>query len=53
MAYGSLASYVSKNALAIDGPLREYYVVGQLETADQAAWRTEIGWPVFQTRRGT
>jgi DNA-binding transcriptional MerR regulator len=49
IAYGSLATYVSKHALAIDGPLREYYLVGQLETADQSAWRTEIGWPVFQT----
>jgi DNA-binding transcriptional MerR regulator len=53
IAYGSLATYVSEHALAIDGPLREYYVVGQLETADQAAWRTEIGWPIFQTSRGT
>ena len=51
IAYGSLATYVSKHALAIDGPLREYYLVGQLETADQAAWRTEIGWPIFQTIR--
>ena len=51
IAYGSLATYVSNHALAIDGPLREYYLVGQLETADQAAWRTEIGWPIFQTIR--
>jgi DNA-binding transcriptional MerR regulator len=53
IAYGSLATYVSKHALAIDGPLREYYLVGPLETADQAAWRTQIGWPIFQTIRGT
>jgi hypothetical protein len=49
IAYGSLATYVAKHAIALDGPLREYYVVGPLETADQAAWRTEIGWPIFQT----
>jgi DNA-binding transcriptional MerR regulator len=53
IAYGSLASYVSKHALAVDGPLREYYLVGQLETSDQTVWRTEIGWPIFQTHAGT
>jgi DNA-binding transcriptional MerR regulator len=52
IAYGSLATYVSKHALAV-GPLREYYLVGQLQTSDQTAWRTEIGWPIFQTRTGT
>ena len=31
------------------GPLREFYVVGSHETADQTLWRTEIGWPIFQT----
>jgi DNA-binding transcriptional MerR regulator len=50
IAYGALATYVSQHTLAVDGPLREYYLVGQLETWDQAAWRTEIGWPIFQTR---
>jgi DNA-binding transcriptional MerR regulator len=48
IAYGSLATYVSRHALAIDGPLREYYLVGRLESADQSTWRTEIGWPIFQ-----
>ena len=52
IAYGSLGTYVSRHALAIEGPLREYYLVGQLDTADRGAWRTEIGWPVFQTIRG-
>ena len=49
IAYGALASYVSQHALAVEGPLREYYVVGRLDTQDQAAWRTEIGWPIFRT----
>jgi DNA-binding transcriptional MerR regulator len=49
IAYGALATYVTQHALAIDGALREYYLVGLLDTADQTAWRTEIGWPVFQT----
>jgi len=29
--------------------MREYYLVGQRETADATRWRTEIGWPVFRT----
>jgi DNA-binding transcriptional MerR regulator len=49
-AYGALGSYVARHALAVDGPLREYYLVGPLDTVDQSAWRTEIGWPIFQTR---
>ncbi|MFG1711041.1 MerR family transcriptional regulator [Nonomuraea sp. M3C6] len=52
-AYGTLATYVTRHALAVDGPIREYYVVGQHDTADTSQWRTEIGWPVFQTGAGT
>jgi DNA-binding transcriptional MerR regulator len=48
-AYGALAAYVTNHALAVDGPIREYYLVGQRETADASRWRTEIGWPVFRT----
>jgi DNA-binding transcriptional MerR regulator len=47
--YGALGSYVTEHALAVDGPLREYYVVGAHDTADAAEWRTEIGWPIFAT----
>ena len=48
-AYGALAAHVTEHALAVDGPIREYYLAGRHDTADQAAWRTEIGWPIFQT----
>jgi DNA-binding transcriptional MerR regulator/effector-binding domain-containing protein len=48
-AYGSLATYVTHHALAVDGPIREYYLVGPHDTPDQARWRTEVGWPIFQT----
>lgn len=48
-SYGALAAYVADHALAIDGPIREYYVVGSNETADESMWRTEIGWPIFRT----
>ncbi|MET8878842.1 MerR family transcriptional regulator [Nocardia sp. NPDC004604] len=47
--YAALATYVARNALGVPGPIREYYIVGQRETADSSRWRTEIGWPVFLT----
>jgi DNA-binding transcriptional MerR regulator len=48
-AYGALATYVTKHALAVDGPIREYYLVEAADTEDAAAWRTEVGWPIFAT----
>jgi DNA-binding transcriptional MerR regulator len=51
LAYGSLASYVTDHALAIEGPIREYYLIGPHETSNEAEWRTEIGWPIFFTSR--
>jgi DNA-binding transcriptional MerR regulator len=47
--YGTLAAYVARHALAIDAPIREYYLVGSHDTRDQSAWRTEICWPIFRT----
>jgi DNA-binding transcriptional MerR regulator len=49
LAYGSLAAYVSDHALGVEGPIREYYVIGPHETTDEEQWRTEIGWPIFHT----
>jgi len=49
LAYGALATYVTRHALGIAGPLREYYLVGPQDTPDTSAWRTEIGWPIFRT----
>jgi effector-binding domain-containing protein len=49
IAYGTLADHVTRHALGIEGPLREYYLVGPQDTPDASAWRTEVGWPVFQT----
>ncbi len=48
-AYAELASYVARHALAVDGPIREYYLVGGQDTSDLDRWRTEIGWPIFRT----
>jgi DNA-binding transcriptional MerR regulator len=47
LAYGSLAAYVADHALAVEGPIREYYLIGPHETTDENRWRTEIGWPIF------
>ena len=50
IAYGALATHVTRHALSVDGPIREYYVVGPLDGPNEAEWRTEIAWPIFQTR---
>jgi DNA-binding transcriptional MerR regulator/effector-binding domain-containing protein len=49
-AYGALGAYVTRHALAVEGPIREYYLVGATDTTDDSLWRTEVGWPIFQTR---
>lgn len=49
-AYGALGAYVTRHALAVEGPIREYYPVGPTDTPDEALWRTEVGWPIFHTR---
>jgi DNA-binding transcriptional MerR regulator len=48
IAYGALATHVARYELAADGPLREHYLVGPLDTSDESAWRTEIGWPIVK-----
>ncbi|GAB2608746.1 MerR family transcriptional regulator [Paractinoplanes abujensis] len=53
VTYGELGSWVVANALAVAGPVREHYLVGPRDTDDRAAWRTEIGWPVFRVGRTT
>jgi DNA-binding transcriptional MerR regulator len=49
VTYGALGTYVAEHALAVAGPVHETYLVGPRDTDDSAAWRTEIGWPVFRT----
>ena len=49
-SYGALAAYVTEHAVAVDGLIREYYLVGPHDSEDESAWRTEIGWPIFETR---
>src|SRR5580693_6276388 len=49
-SYGALATYVSEHAIAVEGLIREYYLVGPRDNDDETTWRTEIGWPIFETR---
>ena len=53
VTYGALGAWVAANALTVTGPVRERYVVGPRDTDDRAAWRTEIGWPVFRLAPGS
>lgn len=48
VTYGELGAWVAANALTVAGPVRERYLVSPRDTDDSAAWRTEIGWPVFR-----
>ena len=47
VTYGELGAWVAANSWSVAGPVRESYLVGPRDTDDPAAWRTEIGWPVF------
>nr|WP_269328912.1 MerR family transcriptional regulator [Kineosporia babensis] len=48
VTYGQLGTWVVENAMSVAGPVREVYLVRPQDTSDRAAWRTEIGWPVFR-----
>ncbi len=47
LTYGELGAHVLRHEISVDGPLREYYLVGFLDTDEPADWETEIGWPIF------
>jgi DNA-binding transcriptional MerR regulator len=49
LAYGELGAYVMRHEIGVDGPLREYYLVGLLDTSEVDQWETEIGWPIFRS----
>lgn len=51
VSYGRLGAHVADNALVIAGPVRETYLIGPADTADEELWRTEVGWPVFRVSR--
>lgn len=47
--YGALGTVVAERAIGVDGPIREYYLIGFPETEDESKHRTEVAWPVFLT----
>lgn len=47
--YGALGTFVAERAVGIEGPIRENYLVSAIDTADEAAHRTEVCWPIFRT----
>lgn len=47
--YATLAEYIARHELAVEGAIHEFYPVNRHHTADRALWRTEIGWPIFTT----
>ncbi len=49
LTYGELGAYVMRHEIGVDGPLREHYVRGLLDTDDESEWVTEIGWPIFRS----
>lgn len=47
--YAALGTVVAERAIGVQGPIREDYVIGALDTSDETEHRTQISWPVFQT----
>ncbi len=47
--YGALGTYVAEREIGMDGPIREHYLVGELDTDDESNYVTEVCWPVVQT----
>ncbi len=48
LTYGRLGAHVIRHEISVEGPLREYYLAGLLDTEDPTSWETEIGWPIFR-----
>jgi effector-binding domain-containing protein len=44
--YRTLGAWVARHADHAGDRTREWYVVNAADTADTAAWRTEVAWPV-------
>ena len=49
LTYGELGAHVMGHEISVEGPLREYYLVGFLDAEDPDRWETEIGWPIFRS----
>jgi len=51
--FAALGTFVFERAIAVEGPIREYYLVTAFDTPDEAKYRTEVAWPIFQTSAQT
>ena len=49
LTYGDVGSCVMKHEVNVEGPLRENYLRGFLDTEAADTWDTEIGWPIFRS----
>jgi effector-binding domain-containing protein len=49
LTYGELGAHVTRHEISVEGPLREHYLIGFLDTDDPGQWETEIGWPIFRS----
>jgi len=49
LTYGELGAHAMRHEISVEGPLREYYLVGFLDADDPEQWETEIGWPIFRS----
>jgi DNA-binding transcriptional MerR regulator len=49
LTYGELAAHVMRHEISVEGPIREQYPIGFLDTNDPSRWETEIGWPIFRS----
>jgi len=49
LTYGELGAHVMRHEISVEGPLREHYLIGFLDTNDPGQWETEIGWPIFRS----
>jgi DNA-binding transcriptional MerR regulator len=49
LIYGELGAHVMRHEISVEGPLREYYLIGFLDADDPDQWETEIGWPIFRS----
>jgi DNA-binding transcriptional MerR regulator len=49
LTYGELGAHVMRHEISVEGPLREYYLCGFLDSEDPDRWETEIGWPIFRS----
>jgi DNA-binding transcriptional MerR regulator len=48
--FAALGTFVLERAIAIDGPIREYYLVTSFDTDEEAHLETEVAWPLSPPR---